>query len=81
MFLGWSNEETKQLKKQIEESIQERGCLDYVVAYQTGQPSTKGDFVLSLSKGEEAMKLGDYRSKVKQPQNQEEPDNMKGGKK
>jgi hypothetical protein len=34
-----------------------------------------------LSKDEEAVKLDDYKSEVKQPQNQEKPDNMKGGKK
>jgi hypothetical protein len=32
--------------------------LDNVVAYRTGQPSTKVDFVLELSRGEGATKFG-----------------------
>jgi hypothetical protein len=54
----WGGVETnKASKKQIEEPTK-GGCLAWVVAYRTWQPSTKGEFVPRLSKGEEAMKSG-----------------------
>jgi hypothetical protein len=31
--------------------------------------------------GEGGTKWGNYKNKIEQPQNQEKPDNMKGGKK
>ena len=50
--------------------------MDYVVAYRSGQPSTEGDFVLRLWKGEEAMKLGaTTKTKSNSLKNQEKPDN------
>ena len=56
--------------------------MNNVVAYQTRQPGTKGDFVLRLSRGEEATKWWQLQKNgIKRPQNQEKPDNMKGGKK
>ncbi|MFC1911399.1 hypothetical protein ACFLXM_01835 [Chloroflexota bacterium] len=58
-----------------------RDCLNNVVAYRTGQPSTKGDFVLRLSRGEEVTRWWQLQQRIRQPQNQERPDNMKGGKK
>jgi CO/xanthine dehydrogenase Mo-binding subunit len=77
MPLRWS--EIKQ-RIQVHNNC-ERDCLDKVVAYRTGQSSTKGDFALRLSRGEEAAKWWQLLQRSKQPQNQEEPDNMKGGKK
>jgi hypothetical protein len=53
----WGGVKTNKAINNIEEPTK-GGCLAWVVAYRTGQPSTKGEFVPRLSEGEEAMKRG-----------------------